>query len=237
MREHGNARLGPEKLLVALRRRNGNLGKVFSVRLNAHGAVAEHERAGIAELAVRHFHHEEGAHKLAARSGFNNAQSRMQHIFGCMASAANQTVCMARLQQHGAEIHDIVHLGIGLFGSNALALAQLIERLGHFLTKFAFDIVDNGRAIELEALRGDFLRFADDHDVRKALLQRLFGGFQDTFVVALGQNDGLLIGLSAVDHSAQKRCHAASFLLNLHAPNNNAEPRFRDLSTFNLVIS
>ena len=237
MRKHSNTSLGPEKLLVALCRRNGDFRKIFRIRLNAYRAVAEHKCAGIAKLAIRNFHHKEGTHELAARRSFNDAQRRMQHVFGCMASATNQAICMASLQQHGAKIHDIIHLSFRFFGGNALALAQLVERLGHFFAKLALSVVDNGRAIEFEALCSDLFRFADNHDVCKTLLQRLLGSFQDALVIALGQNDGLLVGLSAVDHSAQKRCHAASFLLNQHALNNNAEPSIRDLSTLNLVIS
>ena len=125
-----------------------------------------------------------------------------------MAGAGDQAVGVAHLDHHGAEVGGVVHLLEGLGQGDTLLGAQLGELLGVGLLLLGSAGVDYGDAVNL-----DLIRVAQDDEVGQALLDDLLGSLDGARVLALGQDDGLLVGLGGGLHACEKVAHCIPFKL------------------------
>ena len=119
-----------------------------------------------------------------------------------MARARDQAVGVAHLYHHRAEVGGVVHLLEGLGKGDTLLCAELGELLGVCLLALSGAGVDDGDAGDVDG-RG----IAKDDEVGKILLDDLLCGLDGTRILALGQDDGLLVGLGGRLHAVKELAH------------------------------
>ena len=88
---------------------------------------------------------------------------------------------------------------------DALTGAELGEPLGVRLVLVRVPRIYDGRTGDV-----DLIRIAEDHDLGNALIDDLFGRLNDSRIVSLGKDDGLLVGLRCVLDAFDPLTHAHS---------------------------
>ena len=140
---------------------------------------------------------------MGALLGLDQLQSGPDGIGGGIGGTAQQSVGVAHLHQHGAEV---VALGQGLPAvvGGHLALAQLHHLLHHFLHGGVSSRVENFQALDVEVTGlggdGDFLYVAHQNGGQEAVLLQTGSGLQDTGVGAFGKDDLPGICFQGLDH-------------------------------------
>ena len=89
---------------------------------------------------------------------------------------------------------------------DALTGAELGKLLGVCLMLVRVPGVYDGRTGDIV----DLIRIAEDHDLGNALIDDLFGRLNDSRIVSLGKDDGLLVGLRCVLDAFDPLTHAHS---------------------------
>ena len=113
-----------------------------------------------------------------------------------MAGAGDQAVGIAHLDHHGAKVGGVHHLGASLLDGDALLGAELGKLLRVLLVLLGVARVDDGGAGNV-----DVIGVAQDDDVGQALLDDLVRRDDGARVFALGQDDGLKVGLGGRLHT------------------------------------
>ncbi len=212
MGEQRDACLLAHKAREALACQACDVGQLFCRGLDFQRAVGEGEHAVLSQIAVGNLHQEDGAYHGGAGRGFQHAQRRGEDLHGCAACTAYQAVDGAGLDHHGGEVHVVGGYQLmGFLFGHALLLAKLEQEVRVLLGLFGGCGVDDLGAFQVVTLRVDFLGLAQDNEVGDALLQGFLGSGKDAVVEALGQDDGLLVGLGAFDHRIDERGHKHSF--------------------------
>ena len=131
---------------------------------------------------------------MSALLGLDQLQSGTDGIGGRVGGAAQQAVCLAHLDQHGAEVVGLLQQGCALLCA-LLALAQLDHRIDHLIETGVVLRVDDLSSGNIKVARSGSslaLRLVADHDdLQHALSQQLACGLQDAGVIALSENDRL----------------------------------------------
>ena len=113
-----------------------------------------------------------------------------------MAGAGDQAVGVAHLDHHGAKVGGVHHLGASLLDGNALLGAELGKLLCVLLVLLGIARVDDGGAGDV-----DLVGIAQDDDVGQALLDDFVSRDDGARILALGQDDGLKVGLGGRLHT------------------------------------
>ena len=177
-------------------RGDGDLGELVRGRVDVEAAVGEDQRAVGAKLRGVGAHHKEGRDQLGARGGLEDLQRGAQGVGGGVAGAGDQAVGIAHLDHHGAKVGGIHHLGASLLDGDALLGAELGKLLCVLLVLLGVARVDDGGAGNV-----DVIGVAQDDDVGQALLDDLVRRDDGARVLALGQDDGLKVGLGGRLHT------------------------------------
>ena len=177
-------------------RGDGDLGEFVRGRVDVEAAVGEDQRAVGAKLRGVGAHHEEGRDQLGARGGLEDLQRRAQSVGGGVAGAGDQTVGIAHLDHHGAKVGGIHHLGASLLDGDALLSAELGKLLRVLLVLLGVARVDDGGAGNV-----DLVGVAQDDDLGQTLLDDLSSRDDGARILALGQDDGLKVGLGGRLHT------------------------------------
>ncbi len=130
----------------------------------------------------------------------DDLQGGTDGIGGGIGSAAQQSVGVAHLHQHGAEVVALLQQLAALLSAH-LALAQLHHQIHHLVHAVEFGGVDDLGAVHVEAgLFGggaDLIRVAHQNGGQEIALEQAVGRLQNTGVGALGEHDlaGVLLQL------------------------------------------
>ena len=137
---------------------------------------------------------------MCTRLGLNQLQSRTNGISGGVGSAAQQSVSLAHLYQHGAEV--VALCQICLDGIHVhLALAQLKHLLCHLIEFSVVCRINDGSLLDVKtALCSSSLYFvnaADEDNVHQVILEQTSSCLQNTSVRTLCENDSSALFLQS----------------------------------------
>ena len=198
--QHGNARLDAGHSLGRAGRADGNLSQLVGIGYGGHGHVAHHEHTIVATLGGNGEQKHRATHAGDAGRRLDDLQGGTEHVAGRIARTGQLTVGITVLDNQTAQVEGIFYQLAGLLDGHAFFLAQLEKQLCIlFLTRVVVGIDNGGLAdvaqAPLHGFLGDFCGVADKNQVSYFVRQYLVGGFQGTFLRALGQHDALPIGL------------------------------------------
>ncbi|MPM83264.1 hypothetical protein SDC9_130327 [bioreactor metagenome] len=135
---------------------------------------------------------EAGGHDLAARLGFDDLQRGTDGVGGGVGGAAQQSVGIAHLHQHGAKVVALLQ-GLAALCLVHLALAQLKQGGNHFVHLGKILRVDDFSApnIETGILSGGGygVGIAHQNGSQERTGQQTGGRLQNAGIGALGEND------------------------------------------------
>ena len=180
---------------------NGDLHQLILVGLDVDGAVGHSQHLVLAGSGGTD-HNEAGGHDLVARLGLDDLQSGTDRIGGGVGSAAQQSVGIAHLHQHGAEVIGLrERLAAVLLGH--LALAELYHQGHHLVHVGKGGGVDDDGAANVEAgLLGGRLNLgliAHQNGGQERTGQQTGGSLQNAGIGALGEDDLAGMRLQLVD--------------------------------------
>ena len=175
---------------------DGDLGELIGGRVDVEATVGEDQRAVGAELRGVGAHHEEGRDQLGARGGLEDLKRGAQGVGRGVAGAGDQAVGVAHLDHHGAKVGGVHHLGASLLDGDTLLGAELGKLLRVLLVLLGVARVDDGGAGNV-----DLVRVAQDDELCQALLDDFVCRDDGTRILALGQDDGLKVGLGGRLHT------------------------------------
>ena len=146
---------------------------------------------------------------MGALAGLNQLERGANGIGGGVGSAAEQRIGIAHLDQHGAEVVALLEVGAAVLGGH-LALAELDHLLDHRFHVGVGGGVDDLKTLNVKpALSGlglNDLNLTDQDRGQESALLQLCSGFQDTGVVALGEDDlpgiGAELGFQNIEHNS-----------------------------------
>ena len=138
---------------------------------------------------------------MCALLRLDQLECRTDGIGRGIGSAAEQSVGLAHLDEHGAEVVALCKRRAALFLGH-FALAKLDHLCDHLVHALIGGRIDDGGLADAEAalFRSslDLVRVADQDHVHQILLEQAVGGFQNTGVGAFGKDDGAARGLQSV---------------------------------------
>ena len=205
-REHGDLGLVEHESLPGLCRRVGDLDELLCGRIYVESGVGKDERALLAELLLGRAHDEEGRYELGIRGGLEDLQRGAQGACRRVTGAGDQAVSIAHLDHHHAKVYAVVHRLARLDYRDALTGAELGKLLGVCLMLVRVPGVYDGRTGDII----DLVWVAEDHDFGDMLIDDHLGRLNDSRIVSLGKDDGLLVGLRCVLDAFDPLTHAHS---------------------------
>ena len=155
-------------------------------------------------------HEERAGDQRLAGLGLDDLQRRAHGVGGRVDRAGDQTVGLAEHHQHRAEIAGVGQRLAGLLLGHALLgtqLAQLGDHGGeHF---FIVHRLERGLVQRIEpqlpSTGQDRVLVADDNQVDDVTLEQIVGRLDDAVLLALGQHDGLSVGLGLAQQAVLER--------------------------------
>ena len=170
---------------------NGDLHQLILGGLDVDGAVS-HSQDLVLAGGGRTDHNEAGGHDLAARLGLDDLQGGTDGVGGGVGSAAQQSVGIAHLHQHGAEVVGL-RQGLAALLLGHLALAQLHHQGHHLVHVSEVGGVHDLSAADVEAglfgSLGDLVGVAHQNGSQEGTGQQTGRSLQDAGIGALGEDD------------------------------------------------
>ena len=205
MREQRHQRFLAHERLERRRRAHSDVRKPFRRGLHFKAAIGEQERPVRAQVAIGNAHNEERAHERGTRSGLENLEARAQDVARGVTCTGDHAVRSAGLHEHHAEVQHVVELLARFLDGHALGFADLVERLRQALALGIAGRVDDARTLEVAPACRNGPRITEDHEVGHVVGQHALSGLERPRIVALRQDDGLLLRLRA-GHDGIKKC-------------------------------
>ena len=135
---------------------------------------------------------------MCARLGLDQLQSRTNGVSGGVGSAAEQSVSLAHLNEHGAEVVALGQCSAAVFLAH-LALAELYHLSYHSVHLRVGSRVDDLHALDIEAALCSsslyLVNIADQDGIHQAVLLQACSRFEDTSIRAFGEYDLALVSL------------------------------------------
>ena len=208
VREQRNTRIVTDQALEGFVSLVRNVSELFAGGLDLERAIGEQEESVLAEFAAWNIHDEEGAYHGLARCRLDDLQGRGEDLDGSVAGTAYQTVAQTALHHEHGEMDRVLHQLFCLFRGHALSFAQFVEEICEFFLLIGSCRIDDRGAFKVVTFCSDLIGITQDDDVRDTLRECFLRCFEDALIVALGQNDGLLVRFGAVDQRVNERGHA-----------------------------
>ncbi len=181
---------------------------------------------------------------MRALLGLDELQRRADGVRGRIGRAAEQSVGLAHLDEHRAEIVALGERRAAVLLAH-LALAQL-DHLGDHLIHALVGgrIDDRGLAdAEVALFRSslDLVNIADEDDVHQVVLEQTVGRFEDPGIGAFGEDNGAAGGLQSVDQLCKHMYYlqfcglTAVIRINYTTDGGVTQPQFLKLRQFRLI--
>ena len=178
------------------------------------GLVLMHGQDLVLADAVGADQNEAGGDDLAAGLGLDDLQSGTDRVGGGVGGAAQQSVGVAHLHQHGAEVVALLQQLAALVLGH-LALAQLHHQSHHLVHLRKGLGIDDLRAADVEAgfLGGGHhgLRIAHQDGGQEGAGQQTGGRLQNAGIRALGEDDLPGMGLQLIDQKLKHLISSKSY--------------------------
>ena len=177
---------------------DGNLCQLLGVGFGGYGHVAHHDDAFLAKFGSVGQHNHGAGDAGDARFRLDDLQRGAQHIGRGVAGTGQLAVGLARLNHQAAVVERVVHQAAGFLQCKAFLLAQFGQQFGKRLVVVGRDRVNDFRIFDVSQVQPlgqthNFLAVAQQYHVGHAVGQHAVGGFDGTFLCALGQYDALLL--------------------------------------------
>ena len=174
----------------------GDLHQLILVGLDVDGAVTHGQDLAVTGSGGTD-QNEAGGDDLAAGLGLDNLQGGTDSVGGGIGGAAQQSVGVAHLHQHGAKVVGL-HQSVAALLLGHFAFAELHHGGDHLVHVLKGGGIDDDGAADVEAdILGDLLDLlgvADQDGGQEGTGQQAGGSLQDAGVSALGEHD--LAGMS-----------------------------------------
>ena len=143
---------------------------------------------------------------MRAGLGLDELEGGADGVGGGVGGPAQQSVGLAHLHQHGAEVVALLQGGAAVLLAH-FAAAELHHPGNHLVHAGVCGGVDDLGLADIEAVFPgggvDLVRIAHQDDVHQVLLDEARGGLLDAGVGALGKDDGASVGLQIVQKSGK----------------------------------